>query len=116
MDWKAQLASSIEAAMQAAVERSLQPAIEDIYTDASKRRLHRQITEIRDALSASVHKPAVTTSVKPQATVVLGNDLHMAVSHRVALAATTPATCSTQCPSRSVARSIYATVRRGVSG
>jgi len=110
MDWKAQLSSSIEAAvheavessMEAAVKRSLQRAIEDMraYTDASKQRLLRQIREIGQDL-----RPAAATvnpSVKPPVFTALGNDPDMAASHIVDLVATTPATCSTQYPSRAV--------------
>ncbi|KAM3401317.1 hypothetical protein ACQJBY_005833 [Aegilops geniculata] len=121
MDWKAQLVSSIEAAMEAGVKRTVQPAIKEMraYTDVSKQRISREIKEIRHARAVGFHKvdtiaslmPAATTtktSVNRGATLRLDNDLGMAASDGVDLAATLPATYSTQCPSRVVTMSVSA--------
>jgi hypothetical protein len=80
----------------------LQPAIEDMlaYTDGLKQPLLRQTKETR-------HAPAPVAingyaHVKPPASTVIGNDPDIIASNGIDLTVMTPATCSTQCPSRVV--------------
>ncbi|XP_044374820.1 uncharacterized protein [Triticum aestivum] len=89
------------------------------YTDGSRQRICEEIKERRHARAVGVHNVVATTSGMPAATTTeasinrratlrLSNDRGMAASHGTGLAAMSPATCSTQCPSRAVTGSMSA--------